>query len=357
MFPQNSKGRSVKVDYILVGLGLAGLALSEELQRRGRSFVVFEDGSQTSSLVAGGMYNPVILKRFTAVWNAAEQLQLALPFYQGLERKLGGAYDEKLDILRVFKSVEEQNNWFMACDKPVLEDFMRPELVPLENPCLKAPYGAGRVMYTGRIRVKALLEDYRSYLRERGQLIFECFDYDRLEDHGLYLNYGDVQAGRIVFCEGNGLRSNPFFRDLPMTGTKGELLTIHAPQLKLDMVLKSAIFIMPLGEDSYKVGATFNWHDKTNNPTRQGREELESKLAEVIACAYTVTGHEAGVRPTTGDRRPLLGTHAQDPKLALCNGLGTRGVMVGPLMAKKLIDHLEDGKELDREISISRFGR
>ena len=44
------------IDYILVGLGLAGIAVAEELEERGKSFVVFEDQSQTSSSVAGGMY-------------------------------------------------------------------------------------------------------------------------------------------------------------------------------------------------------------------------------------------------------------------------------------------------------------
>ena len=61
---------SVKIDYIIVGLGLAGLAFAEELFNANKSFLVFEDDSQTSSLVAGGVYNPVILKRFTPVWNA-----------------------------------------------------------------------------------------------------------------------------------------------------------------------------------------------------------------------------------------------------------------------------------------------
>ena len=64
----------MKVDYIIVGLGLAGLAFVEELITANKSFIVFEDTSQTSSLVAGGVYNPVILKRFSPVWNAKEQL-------------------------------------------------------------------------------------------------------------------------------------------------------------------------------------------------------------------------------------------------------------------------------------------
>ena len=60
----------MKVDYIIVGLGLAGLAFVEELIVAKKTFLVFEDDSQTSSLFASGVYNPVILKRYTPVWNA-----------------------------------------------------------------------------------------------------------------------------------------------------------------------------------------------------------------------------------------------------------------------------------------------
>ena len=78
----------MKVDYIIVGLGLAGLAFVEELISANKSFIVFEDASQTSSLVAGGVYNPVILKRFSPVWNAKEQLAIALPFYEKARKKI-----------------------------------------------------------------------------------------------------------------------------------------------------------------------------------------------------------------------------------------------------------------------------
>ena len=63
-------------------------------------------------MVAGGLYNPVILKRFTGAWNGAAQLDYALPFYENLERKLGLKLDYQLPILRRFASIEEQNLWF-----------------------------------------------------------------------------------------------------------------------------------------------------------------------------------------------------------------------------------------------------
>lgn len=343
------------VDYIIVGLGLAGIAMVEELKRQEKTFVVYEDSSQTSSLVAGGMYNPVILKRFTPVWNAKEQLDIAIPFYLSLEKELSASFDEPLDIYRTFKSIEEQNNWFIASDKPVLQEYMHPELVKVEANHVVAPYQAGRVKHTGRIRVRELVSSYREHLKENGQLIEETFRHDRIITWKTHIEYKNRTASRIVFCEGNGLKNNPFFNKLPLNGTKGELLTIHAPDLKLDDIIKSAVFVLPLGNDLYKVGATFNWADKTNSPTQEGRRELEKKLKTVITCEYKIIEHEAGVRPTTGDRRPLLGVHKDNHRLVLLNGLGTRGVMIAPLMAKKLYQFIENNQALDREIDISRF--
>jgi len=69
----------MKVDYLIVGSGLAGIAFCEQLKTYGKSFVMFDDNSQVSSTVAGGLYNPVVLKRFTPVWKSQEQLELALP--------------------------------------------------------------------------------------------------------------------------------------------------------------------------------------------------------------------------------------------------------------------------------------
>ena len=53
------------LDYIIVGFGLSGAALASRLEEKGRSFKVFDEGKSNSSKVAGGMMNPVILKRFS----------------------------------------------------------------------------------------------------------------------------------------------------------------------------------------------------------------------------------------------------------------------------------------------------
>jgi len=345
----------MQVDYIIVGLGLAGLAFAEELLQNQKSFIVFENDSQRSSLVAAGVYNPIVLKRFNAVWNVQEQLKIALPFYKTLEKKLHNKYDQKIDIHRIFASVEEQNNWFAASDKPVLSDYMHPKIIKNSNRAINAPFGFGRLSRTGRIDTNKLLSDYRKYLSDKGIVKKEEFEHDQIQFENDIINYKGTKATKIVFCEGFGLKKNPYFKDLPMEEAKGELLTIHAPKLKLDVIMKASIFIQPLENDLYKIGATFNWDDKTSKPTEGAKKELLDKLDAIINVDYKVVDHVAGIRPTTRDRRPLVGLHKKHTQLAILNGLGTRGVILAPSMAKSLYKCLEHQKQLSKEISIGRF--
>ncbi|WP_431165933.1 NAD(P)/FAD-dependent oxidoreductase [Tenacibaculum halocynthiae] len=344
-----------EVDYIIVGLGLAGISFAEELTKNNYSFVVYEDCSQTSSKVAGGVYNPVILKRFTPVWNGHEQLEHALPKYEELENKLQVKIDSKFKTRKVFNSIADENNWFVALDKPFLSNYMQPDILKGKIEGVIGDFGFGELKGTGRIDTHKLILNYTEYLRKHGAINEEKFIYDELIIEDEFLRYKDIKSTKIVFCEGFGITKNPFFNDLPLKESKGEILTIHSPELKIDFLLKSNVFVMPLGNDYYRVGATFNWTDSTTTPTKEGREELEAKLKNVISVPYKVTNHTAGIRPTVKDRRPLLGKHPKHSNLAVLNGLGTRGVMIGPTMAKMLFNHLEKGELLEKEVDINRF--
>ena len=347
----------MKVDYIIVGLGLAGLAFVEKLIQAKKSFIVFEDDSQTSSLVAGGVYNPVILKRFSSVWNAKEQLAIALPFYEHLEKKFNTTLDQKFVIKKAFKSTEDQNNWFAAFDKPTVAPFLEDNLDENTYSGVVGSHYFGNVKEGGRIDTHKLVETYRHYLKKNHWIRFEKFYHNDLLFEGDLVTYNKLKASKIVFCEGFGVKQNPYFNHLPLEEVKGEIITIHAPKLEIDFLLKSTLFVLPLGNHRYKVGATFNHKDKTSIPSIEGKEELVEKLKKVITVPYEIIDQSAGIRPAVKDRRPLVGVHDKYPQLAILNGLGTRGVMIAPSMAKELYGLLEEGIDLDPEINCNRFIR
>lgn len=342
------------IDYIIVGSGLAGVSFAEIALKASKSILVFDNNSQPSSRIAGGLYNPVVLKRFSEVWKAKEQLEFAFPLYEDIQEKLNVVFDYKIPILRKLASIEEQNNWFQAADKLNLASFLNPILVNKKYKFIESPFHYGLVNETGYLDINTLIISYLDYLKSIQSLSADTFDYNEINFFENYMVYKGVKAKHIVFSEGFGLHSNPFFNDLPLDGTKGELLIIKAPNLDLDVVIKSSVFILPIGNDLFKVGATYNWKDKTNTPTEEGKQELVEKLKEIISCDFEIVQHFGGVRPTVKDRRPLVGTHPIHQQLHVLNGLGTRGVMLGPFLANQLFQHIENKIPLDKEIDIAR---
>ena len=343
------------LDYLVVGLGLAGVSFCEQLEKKGKTYAVISDNSQIASKVAGGLYNPVILKRFTLAWNAKKQLEMALPFYTSLEKKLNVKLNYKLPVLRRFASVEEQNLWFEANDKESLQPFLSQEIQQNKNPKIDAPYGYGEVLETGRIDTEVLLLKYVKYLLAENTLLQEAFEYDALKIEERHLRYKSITARRIVFAEGFGLKKNPFFNYLPLTSTKGEYLDIKAPDLKESCAIKSSIFLIPWKNDMYRVGATYKWKDTTNLPTEDSKKELLQKLDTFIKCKYEVVGHVAGIRPTVTDRRPLVGQHPKYENIYVLNGFGSRGVIIAPCASEALLNFIEKDEPLNSEMDISRF--
>jgi glycine oxidase len=345
------------LDYIIIGSGLAGISFAETLLQQGKTFIVFENHSQNSSRVAGGLYNPVILKRFSEVWDATRQVAKAEDFYALIEAKLQVQFDFKLPIYRKFFSVEEQNNWFAASDKPNLAPYLSTQLVHTRYSAIDSPYGYGEVLHTGYMDTDVFLDSYRHYLKKLNCLIESDLQYDELEVLENGIRYGTIQARHIVFAEGFGMHANPYFSYLPLDGTKGELFVIKAPELDIDVIINTSVFILPLGNHLFKVGATYNWEDKTNTPTEAGKQELVDRLKEIIHCDFEIVEHFAGVRPTVRDRRPLLGTHPTYKNIHVLNGMGTRGVLLAPMMAFDLYQYIEEGKPLDSTIDIKRYSR
>lgn len=342
------------IDFLIVGNGLAGISFAEIALQNNKSVFVFDNNSQPSSRVAGGLYNPVVLKRFSEVWKAKEQIDFAFPLYHNIQTKLDVVFDFEMPILRKLFSIEEQNNWFQAADKPNLAPFLDSKLVTNSYESIASPFHYGKVNHTGYLEISILIEAYSNYLNSLNSFSRDAFVYDEIEFLDGFIQYKNIKARHIIFAEGFGLHANPYFNDLPLDGTKGELLIIKAPKLQLDVVVKSSVFILPIGNDLYKVGATYDWSDKTNKPTEAGKQELVEKLSELISCDFEIIKHFAGVRPTVKDRRPLVGTHPIHSQLHVLNGLGTRGVMLGPYLANQLFQHIENSIPLEKEIDITR---
>lgn len=338
-----------------MGMGLSGAALALRLEKMGKDFVIFDDASQSSSKVAGGIMNPVILKRFSLAWKADSQLSFAKSFYKQQEKLLETTFLIPLDIFRKFSSVEEQNNWFEALDKPFLAPFLDEKLYSELNPAIPSEFSFGKVLQTAKLDTNAFLDKVSDHFILQNKLKRSRFEYADLKISAEAIKYNGITSKNVIFCEGFGIKKNPFFNYLPLYGNKGEYLIIKSPKLQFEVAVKASVFIIPLGNDFYQVGATYNNSDKSPAPTIAARKEILEKLDKMIIVNYEVVDQIAGIRPSTLDRRPLLGKHPKFDNIFCCNGFGSHGVMTAPSASEELLDFIEKGAALASEVNIERF--
>jgi glycine/D-amino acid oxidase-like deaminating enzyme len=104
----------------------------------------------------------------------------------------------------------------------------------------------------------------------------------------------------------------------------------------------------------YKVGATYDLSNLAEGNTTSGKIELQTKVSELLSVPFETTHQNWGIRPSTIDRRPLLGEHPEMKNILIFNGLGTKGVSLAPYFSGQLTQHLLDEGKLDKEANINR---
>ena len=345
------------IDYLIVGQGLAGSVLALELMERGFSVKVIDNNHyKSSSLIAGGLVHPMSFRRTILSWNAEILSEHSIQYYQKKEKELKSDFFEPLTFLRLFGSIEEQNTWFskqsIAPYNNVLESY---DDENISDFAIKNTFGIGKVNWSYRLHLAVFLPVIKKKLQELNALIIDKFDYSKLEivENG-DVNYKDIKAKNIIFCEGHQYIHNPYFSYLPQNLTKGEILVLKVKNLPPYLISKNC-FLLPLEKDKYILGATYDWSSTSCDITKEGKKELLEKYNKISDEPVEILAQKAGVRPTTIDRKPILGTHPKYKSIHFFNGLGSKGVQLAPYYSEVMANFLENKVELEKEISLERF--
>lgn len=353
--------QEVKKDYIIVGQGIAGTVLAQTLLKQGKSIIVIDKANLSkASKIAAGLYNPVVFKRLVKSWLADDLVPFMDTFYTDSEALLNEKFYFKKKIIRLFAEEQERDLWLKKTNEPVGKYLSKDVDETFLNDVIFNPLGAAEVIKAGNLDTVKFLDGFRAYFQQHDSLLDEAFDYKQLIIAEKGVTYKNYQASKIIFCEGYKTTENPYLSWLPFKLTKGETVTIQLEKdgseelIPFDKVINKGSFILPIGNNTFKVGATYEWKDLTENTTEKGKEDLVNKLKKVLKVPFKIIKHQAGIRPTVNDRRPLLGLHPEHPSLAVFNGLGTKGIMLAPYFANHFVDFLEHGIALDKEVDVKR---
>lgn len=345
------------VDYLIIGQGIAGSALAISLLNDGKTIAIIDKPDLSkSSKVAAGIWNPVVFKRLTKSWLADELVPELLSFYSSLEKQLNTRFLQSRAILKPFTEEQEIQLWKKksVSENTFLDPTIYEQLVVTDNQVITH---YSKVLNAGNLDMVSFMDAVRSHLKNHTIYLDETFDFNKLSLSRDEISYNNqINARNIIFCEGHLISQNPYFNWIPMKPAKGETLTISCNHITLtNDILNKGAFIMPLGNNTYKVGATYEWNDLNDTPTDEGKQELETKLQNIIKTPYRIISHDAGVRPAVIDRRPVIGAHPDHENCFVFNGFGTKAVMLVPYFIKHFIGYLNHQNQLNTEVNVTRF--
>jgi glycine/D-amino acid oxidase-like deaminating enzyme len=328
------------VDYIIVGQGLAGTLLAHDLIDKGQKVIVIDqDMKASASKVAAGLFNPVSMKRCIPTWNASIFLPFAIKRYQELEKKLATSFLNITPILKVFSNEEVSKQWKVQYSNTDINQYITTFNKEEKFSYLKDSSGTAQIDPAGNLEVNTFLSSSRDYFEGLDSYLNEEFDYKELNPETA--TYKEIVAKRVIFCEGFRVLENPFFSFLPIWPTKGEVIKIRIPShKKLDYILSAGIYVLPLGNYEYIVGATYIHKELDEMVSDKGLSFLMDAISKILDVDFELIEAKAGVRPTVKDRKPLLGLHPLLIKLGVFNGLGTRGVLIGPSLSAQFCTNL-----------------
>ncbi len=345
-----------QVDILLVGMGLSGSILAYELTQAGFSVCCFDEQKEhTSSKIAIGLVNPITGKRLVKSWLIDELLPKAISFYKSIEQSSGQQLIHACKIARIIPNEDIFQQWGKNFNQAVDEGYIDPTIYEFRQGRESMNYFLIKQSFW--LNTKQLIQYITKYFLDLGKMQIQTFDRVQLKVTSSTIRYKEIEAKKLIFCEGYQAIHNPYFSWLPFNVNKGEVIDVSISNYQFTDVLKKNIFIVPTNS-AYRVGATYDRENIDEQTTLGARTYFEDKLHDIFGDNHTInfSNQKAAIRPATTDRRPFIGKHPQHESVYIFNGFGAKGVSLIPYFASQFTQHLLDEQiEINPEASISRF--
>ena len=364
----------------MIGAGLAGSAVAWHALWRGMSVALIDRlDVQTSSRVAAGLVTPITGSRAAASWRWNEFYPAANLFYRRVEQTVGAALWHVEPALRVLHNQAEreliEGKWIgKSSDAEPVSIGAEWISGPNASGC-KAPYGMCSMKPAARLNTLAYLTETQRYFEANGafyRIDLQC-DSDIVfeplsAEYSVTIAALRLAGKRIVFCQGIAARENRFFADLPLHPARGDVLLVKSPGVDCDRVIHHDAWAVPMGEQRFLVGATYDRvslqgpaerpAEPCDEKATQFRYELMQRWESLTEGTFqggqhTVLEQRWAVRPASYDRHPLIGPHEVHANACCLNGLGSKGTLMAPRLAEMALDAME-GAPIDPTLLWSR---
>lgn len=339
-------------DVIIVGQGLAGTTLAWHLMDKGHQVIIVDAATNgMASHAAAGLITPVTGKKLKDEPDFGHLLAVARSHYQTIEHKTQASFFSSRPALRLLDSETAKKSW--AKNNQTLA-HVHNKATAFANAqsstviCMPDAF---------RLDVGAYLAASRQYFANQHCLIEALIAPEDIENTAEMLRIPKLAlSGKtLVFCRGWRDQNNSWFPQVQWRLAKGQIIEIKSDTLPTQHTLHaSGIWLTQHHDKTFLCGATYEWDHFDTGPDDAGATLLCEKLAGITDADFNVIGQRAGVRPILSGRQPVIGFSDKDARIALCNGLGSKGSLYAPLIAAQLSNALSGENAIESRFCLRK---
>ena len=341
---------------LIIGQGLAGTALAWRLWEREVPFVIVDrDEAITCSKVAAGLITPITGMRLTVSWRYALFYREALRFYRGCGRRLKQRFLFPRGYVRLLKNEQEIAKWEKRRRDPDMQPFLHRQPPQLNADVVHNPQNGFQQRHAAWLDTTAYLQASRAFFESLASWRKADVKPDEVHDDAQGVTWNDQSFTHVIWAQGWSAQHHPLLHWVPFQSALGTILTVTADLHGEKRILNRGCWLLPRNDGTLRAGSTYEWSfADQNTPSPTQVQELEATLQTLLKTSAQITATQSAVRPIIKNRQALMGTHPSHPRVAFLNGLGSKGSLRSPWLARHLLEHLLDGTALDEAFDLQQ---
>lgn len=348
----------MRYDVVIAGAGLAGACAALHLSRTHRVLLMEAAAPAAgASGAAAGLVNPLMGRRARPVWQHPAALAA---FHDTLRLADAGHLLRGPGLLRPAAD-EKQARAFRetAAQHPDLCAWWPAAVAREACPYLGRQAGVLRIHAGGALAVPVLVAALVAAAQRHGARVDTGVRITGWEEKNGEVAVrhtaapDPVRAGKLLLALGAGYRAFPELAALRLHAVKGQVVRVaRPPGLSAVPPLSGRGYLVPDGE-TLLLGSTYEHDFSDIAPTPEATQEVLEKTTRLLPALREAEVVEAiaGVRVTVpGTRLPMLGPLPHRENVWIFTGLGSKGLLMAPLLAQNLPGYLADPSRLPVEV-------
>lgn len=352
-----------RYDIIIAGAGLAGACAAFFLSRQHRVLMLeAERPAAGASGAAAGMANPLMSRRARPVWRMPE----AMTALQEVLEAAGAAHLMRREgILRPALSEEQAEDFRRVSNElPNDAEWLTREETEARYQHVHAPLGALWGKNAVAVDIPAMIDALLAGATANGAEVVTGAVLMGWGGGAARVQHALRNDGRqeeipyneaLLLCLGREYNDFDALRRLRLHQIKGQLVRVARPPALADLPHVAGRGYVMVEPKSFLLGSTYEHSFCDLRPDANKTQEIIEDAAAVVPALADADVLEAwaAVRVTVpGIRLPMVGPVPGEERVWLFTGLGSRGLMMAPMIARALSKYMRDPAAIQRELRV-----